>query len=239
MDTPGKLLKTAREEKGKSLEDFANLLKIRYEYLKAIENEDYQFISGEVFVKGYMRIYATALGLDSDYILDLYKKQISTSQQTEQPVRVKTWRLPKVYKFPAIIISIVLIVLFLILLFSYNSHKPNVKSAKEFKKHEVLPVEKPKMLSLLIIATEETWVSVNVDRGISQERLLKAGEVMRWTASEGFSIKIGNAGGARVIFNGKDIGDLGPHGKVVKLNLPGNKVDGEVKTKNQETESRK
>ncbi len=225
MDTPGKLLKTAREKKGKSLEDFANLLKIRYEYLKAIENEDYQFISGEVFVKGYMRIYATALGLDSDYILDLYKKQISTSQQTEQPVRVKTWRLPKVYKFPAIIISVVLIVLFLILLF--NSHKHSVKSAKEFRKQEVLLVEKPKIHSLLIIATEETWVSVNVDRGISQERLLKAGEVMRWTASEGFSIKIGNAGGARVIFNGKDIGDLGPHGKVVKLNLPGNKVNRE------------
>lgn len=95
------------------------------------------------------------------------------------------------------------------------------------------------MLSLLITAIEETWVSVKVDGGISQGRLLKAGEVMRWTASKGFSIKIGNAGGTRVIFNGKDIGDLGPHGKVVRLNLPGNKVNGEVKRKNQETEGRK
>jgi hypothetical protein len=39
-------------------------------------------------------------------------------------------------------------------------------------------------------------------------------------AKTGFSLKIGNAGGVNLIFDGKEIGKLGEKGQVVNLTLP-------------------
>lgn len=212
MDTPGKLLKTVREGKGKSLEEISNLLKIRHEYLKAIEAEDYQLIPGEVFVKGYIRAYASAFGLDSDYILGLYKKQTAIPKTPEQPPVKKNPFIYKPYWIPlAFVLAILLLVLFV-------QHKKQ-GTVDEIKALSAL-LEESKTLSLEISATEKTWLSISVDKGKPEQRFLNPEEVRKWTASEGFFIKIGNAGGVRVIFNGRDIGDLGPHGKVVRLVLP-------------------
>jgi hypothetical protein len=48
---------------------------------------------------------------------------------------------------------------------------------------------------------------------------LKRGEKLNFKAQEGFSLKLGNAGGVQVIFDGKDMGKLGKKGQVVTLNL--------------------
>ncbi len=74
--------------------------------------------------------------------------------------------------------------------------------------------------TLELVATDETWISVTIDGRDARERLLKPGSRITWTANKGFSITIGNAGGTKVLFNGKDIGPLGSKGKVVKLRLP-------------------
>lgn len=233
LDTPGKLLKKAREDKGKLLEDFSRLLKIRYDYLKAIEDEDYQLIPGEVFIKGYIRIYANALGIDSDHILDLYKKQTTAVQLIDQPPpKKKTFF---TYKFIVITASVALIVL-LSTLFAIHEYKESdinplrkffskeslnaSKKVKMAKKPLTASREEQPMFSLKIIATEDTWVSVSIDKGNPEQQLLRTGEIIRLTASKGFSIKIGNAGGTKLIFNGKDIGDIGTHGKVVRVILP-------------------
>lgn len=218
MDTPGKLLKTVREGKGKSLEEISNLLKIRHEYLKAIEAEDYQLIPGEVFVKGYIRAYASVFGLDSDYILGLYKKQTALPKTTEPPPVKKS---PFVYKpywrfVPNWIPLAFILISLLLVLFVPHKKQGTVDKIKALS----AMLEESKALSLEISATEKTWLSVNVDRGKPEQRFLKPGEVRKWTASERFFIKIGNAGGVKVIFNGRDIGDIGPHGKVVRLVLP-------------------
>lgn len=73
---------------------------------------------------------------------------------------------------------------------------------------------------LELVAIEETWISVTIDDDSSRERLLKPGARVRLTAKNGFLLKIGNAGGTRVIYNGKEIGPLGERGKVAKLKLP-------------------
>lgn len=74
--------------------------------------------------------------------------------------------------------------------------------------------------SLELIAKEETWVFVTIDDRDTRQKLLKPGHRIKWTAENGFALRIGNAAGIRVIFNGKDIGSLGEKGKVVRLKLP-------------------
>ncbi len=43
---------------------------------------------------------------------------------------------------------------------------------------------------------------------------------MTLTASESFAVTVGNAGGTKLILDGKDIGKIGPAGKVVDIKLP-------------------
>ncbi len=228
MDTPGKVLKTERERQKKSLKKLAKILEVRVDYLKAIEDENYQFIPGEVFIKGYLRFYAEALGFKSDYILNLYKRQKDACLAARKPAPSKKkiifTKLEKIF-LPVfahkaiLIILLVLIVISAVLFTTFKEQKPVV----ELKEPEVVVDKKPEKLSLIITATELTWISVGVDGDKPQEWSLKPGETVTVTAFNRFSIRIGNAAGVKLTFNGEELGELGPHGKVVDIILPHSK----------------
>ena len=73
---------------------------------------------------------------------------------------------------------------------------------------------------LTATVTARTWLSIAVDREPAKEYLFQPGETFRWTAEEGFDMVVGNAGGIEFFLNGSPIGELGPEGKVVRLELP-------------------
>jgi cytoskeletal protein RodZ len=85
---------------------------------------------------------------------------------------------------------------------------------------EVVEENKPEELSLIIHANELTWVSVSIDNGKPREWVMRAGDSTGLTARKMFAVKIGNAGGTSLVFNGQDVGTLGPPGKVVDIVLP-------------------
>jgi cytoskeleton protein RodZ len=73
---------------------------------------------------------------------------------------------------------------------------------------------------LEVFAKDTTWLFLTIDKSNGKEMMLKPGESEKWEAENGFSLKIGNAGGIKLIFDGKEIGKLGEKGQVVNLNLP-------------------
>jgi len=66
----------------------------------------------------------------------------------------------------------------------------------------------------------QTWIAIYIDEEPVKEYLFQPGETMRWMADKGFDILIGNAGGIEFFLNGKEVGYLGPEGKVVRVKLP-------------------
>lgn len=56
-------LKEAREAKGYTIEEVADILKIRKQYLLDLEEGDLEDIPGQVYVEGYSKIYHEFLGL--------------------------------------------------------------------------------------------------------------------------------------------------------------------------------
>lgn len=72
---------------------------------------------------------------------------------------------------------------------------------------------------LIINATEQTWIRMQVDDKQPYEVLLDAGEKISQKASR-FNMDIGNAGGVRIQFDGKTIENLGKSGQVIHLRLP-------------------
>ncbi|MFA7402797.1 MAG: RodZ domain-containing protein [Pelobacteraceae bacterium] len=75
-------------------------------------------------------------------------------------------------------------------------------------------------LTLLIVATEDTWLSIAEDRNPPSQVTLKTGEKLSRNAQEFFVVNVGNAAGVNITFNGKPLGSLGRKGQVVHLRLP-------------------
>jgi cytoskeleton protein RodZ len=114
---------------------------------------------------------------------------------------------------------------------------PPAKAKKEMlpprvgtKKEKPLPpagIEKENMLkakinlhTLEVFATDTAWILITVDKTSTRDMILKKGDSVKLQAKEGFSLKIGNAGGVRLIFDGKNIGKIGETGQVITVNLP-------------------
>jgi DnaJ-class molecular chaperone len=72
----GRDLKKIRDELGISLEEIAELVKVRVVYLHAIEDDQFEKTPSRIFLKGFLRAYAQCIGLDADVVASRYLKRI-------------------------------------------------------------------------------------------------------------------------------------------------------------------
>lgn len=72
----GERLRQAREAAGQSLEDIEAVTRIRTTYLEAIDDGRRAELPGDVFVKGFLRAYANAVGLEGDRLVAQYKRSL-------------------------------------------------------------------------------------------------------------------------------------------------------------------
>ena len=82
----GALLKNERENRGLSYEQLAQITRLRKHFLEAMENEEWQNLPPSVFVKGFIRSYAKALGLEEDKLLELYKSVVPEDVAPPTPI---------------------------------------------------------------------------------------------------------------------------------------------------------
>ena len=80
----GEVLRAAREAKGLELPRVERETKIRERYLSALERGEYRELPGAVYTKGFLRNYGAYLGLDPEYLIDLYRLE-SATQAAERP----------------------------------------------------------------------------------------------------------------------------------------------------------
>lgn len=73
-NSPGAILKRCREYHGISLEEAAEATKLGINYLKALEGDRIREIPSPAYHKGFLRIYATYLGLNPDDIIRLSER---------------------------------------------------------------------------------------------------------------------------------------------------------------------
>ncbi|PIP74107.1 MAG: hypothetical protein COW89_00940 [Nitrospinae bacterium CG22_combo_CG10-13_8_21_14_all_47_10] len=77
----GSYLKHERELRGVPLEEIAGTTKIHIRFLKALEENSFDELPGEVFVKGFIRSYANTIGSDVEEILNIYKESVELKRQ--------------------------------------------------------------------------------------------------------------------------------------------------------------
>jgi cytoskeleton protein RodZ len=74
---------------------------------------------------------------------------------------------------------------------------------------------------LRVQAKAATWLRVTIDNQHAKEILLRPGQVVEWSAGEGFTLTLGNAGGVEVTLDGHGLPPFGKSGQVVRnIRLP-------------------
>lgn len=73
-NSPGAVLKRCREFHDISLEEASQTTKIGISYLKSLENDNVSGFANLTYLKGFLRIYATYLGLNADDMARMYDK---------------------------------------------------------------------------------------------------------------------------------------------------------------------
>ena len=76
----------ARKEHGQDLRAVAQVLRIRYEYLEAIEAGAFERLPGTTYAHGFLRTYAEFLGLDGDEIVERFKQEMHGSESKPELV---------------------------------------------------------------------------------------------------------------------------------------------------------
>jgi len=69
MKSLGEVLKTRRKEINMSLKEVENATSIRLNYLQAIEEGDVSKLISPIYAQGFLKQYATFLGIDGDKII--------------------------------------------------------------------------------------------------------------------------------------------------------------------------
>jgi cytoskeleton protein RodZ len=77
----GNSLREARLRQGLEFPRIEAETKIRGKYLRALEEEQFEVLPGDTYVKGFLRTYADYLGLDGQLYVDEYNSRFTTTEE--------------------------------------------------------------------------------------------------------------------------------------------------------------
>ena len=83
----GNSLREARVRQGLDYPHVELATKIRAKYVRALEDEAFEILPSETYVKGFLRSYAEFLGLDGQLYVDEYNSRYGTERLVDAPQR--------------------------------------------------------------------------------------------------------------------------------------------------------
>lgn len=246
--TYGIYLQSLRLKKGLSIEDVSAQTRIRPEILRLIEEEKESALPDPVFVKGFIKSIAEAVGADPNEVLGRYSPGGfveafgAVSPPTNPPA--------KPVSIGKLLLALVVIVLLVVLATGVehwwsasdtstaslpsstpSNAVPPSKAPPESAASDLTAAPKPdphppaaaaetKGLVLRVSADENTWLKVIRDEEKPSEYFLKPGDQLELEARSVYSLLIGNAGGLHLELNGEPVELPDKSGQVVTLQLP-------------------
>jgi cytoskeletal protein RodZ len=119
MLSVGTILKKEREKKGLLLIDIEKQIKVREKYLKAIEEENWNFFSSKIYITGILKNYSRVLNLDHKKILAFFRRDYEKKEEVKFNRKVSsdylTSETKKFFK-----LGLIILVLFFIGYFIYQ-----------------------------------------------------------------------------------------------------------------------
>jgi transcriptional regulator with XRE-family HTH domain len=113
MLSVGEMLRHEREKKGISLQEIQKHIKIRVKFLEAIEENNWNFFSSQIYISGIVKNYSEYLGLDSSRLLAFFRRDYERKEDVHFKRRIASKYLtPETKKIALAGIIIIFIVFF-------------------------------------------------------------------------------------------------------------------------------
>jgi cytoskeletal protein RodZ len=217
------VLRKARTQRGKSIQEASRETHIRPEYLQALERERFETLIGDVYVRGFLRSYSTYLGLDADSVLTTYNRNFGPPKPTlpgasPGPARSDRSTHPHLpgalrrhhpsWTFLIVIAVAAMVVLGAAGLLSKSRSTPKSEPPPARPSIEVLPAEVVVALS----ATHDVLATIRVDGKVEFDRVLREGEGRSFDGSRQIEVQLQKGGFVKISVNGYSIGTPGKAG---------------------------
>ena len=85
MSTVADQLRQAREVKRLTVQQVAEITKIRTDHLRALEEGNFDMFSAPVYIRGFVRTYATLLKLDVPQVMAALEAELAQSAKFAEP----------------------------------------------------------------------------------------------------------------------------------------------------------
>jgi len=230
----GNSLREARLRQGVDLVEAESSTKIRTKYLRALEEERFELLPAQTYVKGFLRSYAEYLGLDGQLYVDEFNSRYVTGEE-EPPIRarrnVAAARAQRRVESSVLLVALAGIATATALVFvawkwggADPGAIPNLETqppaetaiapaetepAKRPARQQSAPQRRPVVIELLATATVgDCWVSVH--RGsatgpILYEGTIEQGKSQRFPRAKRLWLNVGAPQNLRVTLNGKRV----------------------------------
>ena len=232
----GKELARLRAESGYSLEEIAKLTRINLAILRDLEAGEIESAGGATYARGHIRSIARVLEADPTILLELYdenqtpdtRPMIERLEENNATTvaRQKSSISPKFIATAAsIAIGMAIIIPSWFALASEGAHKSSVKKVattptSPLKNKPVTTLPAATSSVVVTASSGPTWVSVNDSTGaIIFSGLLVQVRSQSFPSSGVSTIRVGNAGVASLVVDGKDFGSLGAVGEVKTITI--------------------
>jgi cytoskeleton protein RodZ len=234
----GNSLREARLRQGLDFPKIEADTKIRGKYLRAVEEENFEALPGETYVKGFLRTYAEYLGLDGQLYVDEYNSRFTTSDEpvatptaTRRPQRRRIESNFVVVALAGIVAVTVLVVVGLAGL-GTGDDPTATTPVIDTRQDEPPPTEAPpattgrpkaRKAKLVLTAVEgNCWVQVRAGsaRGdIVWEGTIEQGQAQRFVKWRRLWLSLGSPAALRSVLNGRIVRDF-PQNQSVVLVTP-------------------
>src|SRR5437867_301757 len=85
MTTVAEQLRSAREARGLTVHQVAEITKIRTDHLRALEEGNYEVFSAPVYIRGFVRAYASLLKLDVPMLMTTLDAELGRTERFDEP----------------------------------------------------------------------------------------------------------------------------------------------------------
>lgn len=234
----GETLRKARLEKNLSYQEIEKSIKIRSRYLAALENEEWDVLPGDVYLKGFLKTYSRYLGLNAQEMLDALKEQLQPIPEIKPVTQDKIEFPDRPRKKFGLVLGVIAIFFLLFAQYLYQNYfnmpYPSNKDvnpsqvSSDSSQQSLTPEQDPKNedpaptntviteMSLRIIAVNgPCWIQVQANGLTTYEGTLQMGDQQSFTNLQKVSFTLGSAGAVQVFLNDQEIENLGAIKKVV------------------------
>jgi cytoskeletal protein RodZ len=217
----GNSLREARLRQDLEFAEVEQATKIRGKYLRALEDEQFDILPGQTYVKGFLRTYAEYLGLDGQLYVDEYNSRYIPGDE-ETPLRAQNKA--TVGRSPRVESSVVLITLaaigiltaLVVVAWRFGSDTPETAipdfssepraetRAKQPARRSARPAA-PMARLTITGALGDSWVEVHQRTAAGRELYrgtLEAGSTIRF-AQRRMHVVMGRPGNLRLKVNGR------------------------------------